>query len=97
MAESKTQSKFSKMFETGPIEEPQGATERIEKIAAPEKALGRPPGKRSDPAYKQFSVLLKKQTQRQASDILRNQDDGQDLSELLQTLLEQWVKKQSKP
>ena len=89
------ESKFAKMFETGTAEE-QAAPERIEKTVLPNKTFGRPPGKRSDPAYKQFSVLLKQQTQRQAADILRNQENGQDLSELMQTLLEQWIKRQVK-
>ena len=88
------ESKFSNIFDSSTNDD-QAATGRIEKTAAPERALGRPPGKRSDPDYKQFSVLLKKQTQRQASNILRTQEDGQDLSELLQSLLEQWLKRQS--
>lgn len=58
------------------------------------RPLGRPHGKRSDPAWKQFSVLLKKQTQREAVTILRSErteDESRDLSDLLQELLEQWV------
>jgi len=50
-------------------------------------------GKRSDPAYKQFSVLLRKDTHRQAVRVLYDADNGQDVSDLVQTLLEQWVKK----
>jgi hypothetical protein len=46
--------------------------------------------------YKQYSVLLKKQTHRQVTNILRDQEDSQDVSELVQQLLEQWVKKQQK-
>jgi hypothetical protein len=56
--------------------------------------LGRPHGKRSDPAWKQFSVLLKKQTQRKAVIMLRGDvesEESRDLSDLLQELLEQWV------
>jgi hypothetical protein len=57
---------------------------------------GRPPGKRSDPAWKQFSVLLRRETQRKAVDMLRDADDGRDLSGLVQSLLDGWIKKQNK-
>lgn len=53
--------------------------------------VGRPPGKRSDPAWKQFSVLLKKETQREATSLLRAKEEGLDLSTLVQRLLENWV------
>lgn len=58
------------------------------------KPIGRPPGKRSDPEWKQFSVLLRRQNQRKAADILRDRDDPLDLSGLIDTLLEAWIKKQ---
>jgi hypothetical protein len=57
----------------------------------------RPVGKRSDPAWRQHTVMLKRQTHIEASDILRRREDGQDISELLQSLLEQWVNRQRKP
>jgi hypothetical protein len=50
---------------------------------------GRAAGKRSDPAWRQHTVMLKRETHIEASDILRRQEDGQDVSELLQSLLEQ--------
>jgi hypothetical protein len=43
-----------------------------------------------------YSVLLKKQTHRQVTAILRDQEDGPDVSELLQQLLEQWLEQQQK-
>jgi len=89
------ESKFAGIFRNNTAEEPQ-ALGRTKTSAAPVKTLGRPPGKRSDPAYKQYSVLLKKQTHRQVTNILRDQEDGQDVSELVQQLLEQWVKMQQK-
>ena len=58
------------------------------------KPIGRPPGKRSDPAWKQYSILLRKETQREAAAILRQQDKGQDFSALVQRLLEGWIKRQ---
>jgi hypothetical protein len=61
---------------------------------APPARVGRPPGKRSNPAFKQFSVLLRRDTQRAATAILRDKDNGQDLSGLVQTLLEGWINRQ---
>jgi hypothetical protein len=89
------ESKFAGIFQNSPAEASH-APDRVEKHALPVKALGRPPGKRSHPDYKQYSVLLKKHTHRQVTNILRDQENGQDVSELVQQLLEQWVKKQQK-
>ena len=89
------ESKFAGIFQHSLAEETREA-ERTEKPAAALKAPGRPPGKRSDPEYKQYSVLLKKQTHRQVTTILRDQEDGPDVSELLQELLEQWLEQQQK-
>ena len=60
------------------------------------KALGRPPGKRSDPAYKQYSLLLKRQTHRKVDSILREDENGPDMSELVQQLLDEWLERQGK-
>ena len=69
--------------------------ERIEtRPAVASAARGRAPGKRSDPAWKQHTVMLKRETHIEVCDILRRLEDGQDVSELLQGLLEQWVKRQ---
>jgi hypothetical protein len=89
------ESKFAGIFQHNLAEESRTA-ERTEKTAVALKAPGRPPGKRSDPAYKQYSVLLKRQTHRQVTTILRDQEDSPDVSELLQQLLEQWLEKQQK-
>ena len=96
----KPESKFAGIFQQAtPAAEAREVTTSAEiphdQPAAPAaKPLGRPPGKRSDPAWKQFSVLLKRDTQRQAANILRVKDDGLDLSDLLQNLLEGWIKRQ---
>lgn len=57
----------------------------------PARPRGRPPGKRSDPDWKLYSHFLKRSTQRQASAILFEAEDGRDLSDVLQYLLEKWV------
>jgi len=54
---------------------------------------GRPiSGKRSNPEYRLFSHYLKRKTQRAAVAKLMAKDDGKDLSDVLQELLERWVK-----
>jgi hypothetical protein len=62
--------------------------------AQAERGRGRPPGKRSNPEWKLYSHFLKRQTQREATAILVNKDEGRDLSDVLQELLEGWITKQ---
>ncbi len=58
-----------------------------------EKARGRPAtGKRSNPDWKLYSHFLKKRTQRAAAARLQAEDAGRDLSDVLQELLENWLK-----
>ena len=66
------------------------------KPAAQKAKPGREVGKRSNPAYKQFSVLLKKETQMEVSHTLDRSGSGHDVSDLVQQLLEQWLKRQQK-
>jgi hypothetical protein len=90
------ESKFAGLFESQSTTTPVAAKSRIEKPAVvPVKVQARAQGKRSHPDYKQFSVLLKKQTHKQAVRALDDLENGQDLSDLMQQLLEQWVAKQS--
>jgi len=89
------ESRFAGIFQDSLPDEPR-TVERTEQRGAVLKAPGRPPGKRSDPEYKQYSVLLKKQTHRQVTAILREMEDGPDVSEFLQQLLEEWLEKQQK-
>jgi hypothetical protein len=49
------------------------------------------PGKRSNPAWTQHTVMLEKATHRAALGILLHQDNGTDISDLLNGLLAQWV------
>jgi hypothetical protein len=61
------------------------------------RTVGRPAGKRSDPDWKQFSVLLKRNTHRKVADKLRNLDEEKatDFSGLVQKLLEDWLKREN--
>jgi len=51
-------------------------------------------GKRSNPDWKQFSILLKKESHKKAVSILRERYEGMDISDLMQALLEQWLNSQ---
>lgn len=60
---------------------------------AVEKGRGRPAtGKRSNPEWKLYSHFLKRQTQRAAVARLQAEDSERDLSDVLQELLEKWIK-----
>jgi hypothetical protein len=48
-------------------------------------------GKSSDPDYSQYSVYLRKQTRKKVNRALDDADNGQDFSDLVQSLLEQWL------
>lgn len=54
---------------------------------------GRPAtGKRSNPEWKLYSHFLKRKTQRAAVARLQAEDSGRDLSDVLEELLENWLK-----
>jgi hypothetical protein len=72
----------SEVSAPSPVAEPQ-----------PEKGRGRPAtGKRSNPEWKLYSHFLKRQTQRAAVARLQAEDSERDLSDVLQELLEKWLK-----
>lgn len=84
-----------------PTPEPEAAEapEAFEASAPPpaepqaEKGRGRPAtGKRSNPEWKLYSHFLKKRTQRAAVARLQAEDSERDLSDVLQELLENWLK-----
>lgn len=59
--------------------------------AAAEPIRIRPRSKRSDPAWRPYTLMLKSETHKEAGIILKRMDRGQDLSDLAQELFEQWV------
>ena len=61
----------------------------------PMRRRGRPPGKRSDPEYQPTTVLIRKQTKKTAVRLLEDTNAGQDLSDLIEQLLGEWIQKQS--
>ena len=68
-------------------------TPEVNQTSAPEqvKGRGRPAGKRSNPDYEPTTVLLRKQTKKRASRLLEDTDSEHDLSELIESLLLDWI------
>jgi hypothetical protein len=70
--------------EPEPIVRPEPKREVLERV--------RPRSKRSDPAWRPYTLMLKSETHTQAAIILKRMDTGEDLSDLAQKLFDQWVK-----
>ncbi len=85
------ENKFAGLFEQ-PFDEPE--TNPEQPVMPFKKAVGRPPGKRSDPTYKQYAFLLKRDTHRRVEAIIRN-EGRPDMSELIQELLEKWLEEKA--
>jgi hypothetical protein len=98
MAEKRKFAALAELHQQQPeAETPKPSTEvasaRSEVMLEPGKGRGRPPiGKRSNPDWKLYSHFLKRKTQRAAVARLQAEDDGRDLSDVLQELLENWLK-----
>jgi hypothetical protein len=75
-----------------PQEEGQTATAVLTAPAPPAlRGRGRPAGKRSNPDFEPTNVLLRKRTKKLAGRILEDTEAGQDLSELIEELLDKWI------
>jgi hypothetical protein len=48
-------------------------------------------GKRSDPAYSPTTFFVRKETKRKAARLLEDQESSQDLSDLVEQLLSEWI------
>lgn len=88
-------SDFEKLFD-GRQDTMPPVAERNERNGERRTEKERGPGKRSNPEYKQFSVLLKKETQMEVSHALDRAGREMDVSDLVQSLLEQWLKRQQR-
>jgi hypothetical protein len=60
----------------------------------PARGRGRPAGKRSDPHYEATTLLLRKATKKAAFRLLDDIDAGQDLSDLAEELIANWIHRQ---
>ena len=81
-------SKYSKTLDALK-ERPGQPNDRPRAPVAPARV--RPRSKRSDPAWRAYTLMLKSETHTKAGIILKQMDTGQDLSDLAQELFEQWV------
>lgn len=54
--------------------------------------VGRPAGKRSNPDFKPINIILRKETKKNANRKLEDTEDPRDLSELIEELLQAWIK-----
>ena len=77
-----------------PVAIPRPAPQSLEPAAGETgRGRGRPAtGKRSNPEWKLYSHFLKRKTQRAAVARLQAEDNGRDLSDILEELLENWLK-----
>jgi len=56
------------------------------------RGRGRPAGKRSDPDYEPTTLLLRKGTKKAAFRLLDDLESGQDLSDLTEQLISNWIR-----
>ncbi len=86
-------SKFSGVL--AKLKQPQG-TEAAATSEVPQvRGRGRPRSKSSDPDYQATTVILRKRTKRTAARLLEDQETGQDLSDLIEALLTEWIQRHS--
>ncbi len=92
MADPKSRFSALKSFrDHGAETEPEQTPVPSPVVTPPVKARGRPAGKRSNPEFEPTTVLLKKKTKRSASRLLEDTNTDQDLSELIESLLNGWI------
>lgn len=65
---------------------------KTQKRTPDKKASGPTRGKSSDGDFKQVSAYVRKDTHKAVSIALKEDDDKQDFSDLVQSLLESWLK-----
>lgn len=69
----------------------QATTTEPQAAPSPTKPKKVPLAKSNDPAWKAYSLFLKKKTHSEMNFLLRRQDKGEDMSNLVQRLVEKWV------
>lgn len=60
----------------------------------PARKMGRPRGKRSDPNYEQITAYIRKETHLEVKASLLRDPEGRDFSELIQELLDEYLRTQ---
>jgi hypothetical protein len=100
-------SKFKGLLDAARDREPEPLSDRIPEVLNTQKGEslgsqgaenlngqkkpGRPPGKRSDPDFEQYSVHLRKATHRTVKKALLDEEDP-DFSNLVERLLTDWLR-----
>jgi hypothetical protein len=90
-------SKFDEIFKSARGEEVNERNKKTkEKILINVKKTkqGRPKGKRSNPSYEQVTAYIKKETHQQIKIELIKENNIQDFSELVEELLNEWLRTQ---
>ena len=87
------QSKYSGVL--AKLKQPPVEEQPVTPEAPMERGRGRPRAKSSDPDYQPTTVILRKRTKRTAARILEDEEIGQDLSELIEELLLEWIQRHS--
>jgi len=82
MAENKFKGSFDNLDEAPPVQERR-------EVRGP----GRPIGKRSNPAFHQYTTLLRKDTHDRAVEKLRRTTPKPDFGELVEQLVREWLAK----
>ncbi len=78
--------------EAAPLPTPEPATPAVPVEPVAKAAVGRPAtGKKSDAQYRQSTVYIRKTTSKRVKQALLDAEDGQDFSDLVETLLMDWL------
>lgn len=96
-------SKFKSLLDAAKGKEPEPEPEKPSQDSAfnqpqpvaefqPSQKRGRPKGKRSHPDYEQVTAYIRKDTYRSAKIALLREGEEREFSELIQSLLEEWLK-----
>lgn len=88
-------SKFKSILNAAKGKEPEPELEDNQPMPvaeSPPQKRGRPKGKRSHPDYEQVTAYIRKDTHRAAKIALLSEGEAREFSELVQELLEQWLK-----
>ena len=66
-------------------------------VSTKRRTRGRPPGKRSNPDFEQVTAYIRKQTHQGVKIALLQEGNGQQFSELVESLLAKWLRTRNPP
>lgn len=90
-------SKFKGLMDLRKAQQPEPEKEPEVDAAAPAGPARkqRPPGKRSDPTFEQVTAYIRRRTYQQVKIALLQENQGREFSDLVETLLGDWLKARS--